>query len=122
MRVLITSFGLFIVLLFLVMINMSINSESLRQEEIENALKAAVDDTVKTVYIDELFATENYNEAITELCRNIVVAINSKGNVSIKILDIDYEAGMLDMLIEQDFVFPNGKKGTVDYRKTIIVE
>lgn len=85
------------------------------QEAVSNALKAAGEELKKDTYT----SNEEFEAAFMEL---FLAQINSASNVTVTILESDYEKGILSVEAVETYTHPNGKTGKVACQKTIILE
>lgn len=95
---------------------------SIRKEELELALA----NSMRTV-MEELQNGDESNigskEDLTVLfLENFLTQIDSKSNVRVHILDVDYEKGLLSAEAVAEYTHPIGVKGAVSARKTVILE
>lgn len=122
MRVFITCFSLIIILGLVVLINSSIYSKNARKHETEQSLRYAVDNTIDTFLSVNDISISNADEMIASLCRHIILQITSDSEITVNILDVDFHEGLIDIEVVETFRYPNGKKGEVSYRRTVIVD
>ena len=61
-------------------------------------------------------------EFIADFNQNLILSIESDSVLEVNILSVDIEKGLLDVEVVETFAQPNGSKGTVSCRKTIILE
>lgn len=122
MRTIVTTCGMVLIIVIVSLINFNTESESLRQSEAITALKEAVEDALEVVSIKSMYTISDEQQLIDELLRNIALRINSNSNVTVKVLGVNLDEGMLDVLIKENFKYQTGKSGQVSYRTTIIIE
>lgn len=122
MRTIVTTCGMVLIIVIVSLINFNTESESLRQSEARTALKEAVEDALEVVSIKSMYTISDEQQLIDELLRNIALRINSNSNVTVKVLGVNLDEGMLDVLIKENFKYQTGKSGQVSYRTTIIIE
>lgn len=118
----ITGTILFMVIILSAFINLSITTENVRLEEIEQALANAQRQTIENTKIKEMYQINSEEELMAEFNRNLLTQISSDSDITVRVLDADYEEGMLDVEVIAKFKYPTGKDGKVSVRKTIIYD
>lgn len=118
----ITGTILFMVIILSAFINLSITTENVRLEEIEQALGNAQRQTIENTKIKEMYQINSEEELMAEFNRNLLTQISSDSDITVRVLDADYEEGMLDVEVIAKFKYPTGKDGKVSVRKTIIYD
>lgn len=100
----------------------SIDSRTIRQQEIENALEEALKSCAESIWVNSTYAAQTENEFAADLIQTITTQIESDSAVSIRILDLDNEKGIVSAEAVLKYNYPNGKTGTVSTVKTVIME
>lgn len=100
----------------------SLDSRSIRQQEIENALEEALKSCAESIWVNSTYAAQTENEFAADLIQTITTQIESDSAVSIRILDLDNEKGIVSVEAVEKYRYPNGKTGTVSTAKTVIME
>lgn len=100
----------------------SLDSRSIRQQEIENALDEALKSCAESIWVNSTYAAQTENEFAADLIQTITTQIESDSAVSIRILDLDNEKGIVSAEAVLKYNYPNGKTGTVSTVKTVIME
>lgn len=100
----------------------SLDSRSIRQQEIENALEEALKSCAESIWVNSTYAAQTENEFAADLIQTITTQIESDSAVSIRILDLDNEKGIVSAEAVLKYNYPNGKTGTVSTVKTVIME
>ena len=100
----------------------SLDSRSIRQQEIENALEEALKSCAESIWVNSSYAAQTENEFAADLIQTITTQIESDSAVSIRILDLDNEKGIVSAEAVLKYKYPNGKTGTVSTVKTVIME
>lgn len=93
-----------------------------RENEVKIALGNAMENAMTAMAINPVYDIDSANEFIAEFLQELIAQIDSTSNLTIKIIDLDIENGMLDVEVTEEFIYPNGKIGRVSVRKTIITE
>ena len=73
----------------------SLDSRSIRQQEIENALEEALKSCAESIWVNSTYAAQTENEFAADLIQTITTQIESDSAVSIRILDLDNEKGIV---------------------------
>lgn len=100
----------------------SLDSRTIRQQEIENALEEALKSCAESIWVNSTYAAQTENEFAADLIQTITTQIESDSAVSIRILDLDNEKGIVSAEAILKYNYPNGKTGTVSTVKTVIME
>lgn len=100
----------------------SLDSRSIRQQEIENALEEALKSCAESIWVNSTYVAQTENEFAADLIQTITTQIESDSAVSIRILDLDNEKGIVSAEAVLKYKYPNGKTGTVSTVKTVIME
>ena len=100
----------------------SLDSRSIRQQEIENALEESLKSCAEIIFFNSTYAARTENEFAADLIQTITTQIESDSAVSIRILDLDNEKGIVSAEAVLKYKYPNGKTGTVSTVKTVIME
>lgn len=120
-----------LLLLFTMDIVMSVENYSVRQEELRQAVTSAVYTALEMAAtepefvegrVDENADEEQLNQKMKECFLNALkVMIKSDSHICISIGTVDYKKGILDVEAQADFIYRNGRKGHISYRKTGIL-
>ena len=100
----------------------SITSYSVRENEIFHAVETAAYDTIKVLNTHELYKVESQDEMIADFIQNLLIQIDSDSAIKIRVLEADFEEGLLDVEVTEIFKYPNGVEREIPYRKTVIIE
>lgn len=122
MKNVIISIGLVMMMIITILILYTIYGQNTRQNEVEEALTVAVEQTLENMKIDKSYDVNSVEEFIADFNQNLILAIESDSTLEVNILSVDIEKGLLDVEVVETFVQPNGSKGTVSCRKTVILE
>lgn len=125
-----------LMVLFL-LIQTSIESQSIREQEIQIVASDAISVTqisARQQIEDRIYGTNNAicnannscfksnDDYLKDLTDNIAKAINTDSVYTVDVYGIDYEKGLLDVGINCTYKTPTGKLKTLTTRKTSIVE
>lgn len=118
--IIVVGIGVLIMLVSLMLL--SVESKSDRQDELDKVVSAAVKQTVKESQIEEQTNINSDKEMIAQFIQNMCTSIKSDGDLQIEIMGVDYKEGMLDVMVTEKFVYPNGKQGKITSRKCAIYQ
>lgn len=119
-----------LLLLFSIEIVQSIETKSIREEELRQAVTSAVYTALEMAITEPDFLLDDVSEQKeNELNKkmkecflsSLKALIKSDSKVKITIQKADYKSGILDVLAEAEFPYTNGKTGYISYRKTGII-
>lgn len=126
MKKIILAFSLGMMILTTVLIVMSVDAKDIRQDEINGslpeALEAAVESAMAEIYEDRAYTTGNSDEFVTDFLEKFCMQIDSAEDIEVKVLDMDYEHGL--MSVEVTAAFPNagGNISRISCVKTAVLE
>lgn len=118
--IIVVGIGVLIMLVSLMLL--SVESKSDRQDELDKVVSAAVKQTVKESQIEEQTNINSDKEMIAQFIQNMCTSIKSDGDLQIEVMGVDYKEGMLDVLVTEKFLYPNGKQGKITTRKCAIYQ
>ena len=122
MKNVIISMGLVMMMIITILILYTIYGQNTRQNEVEETLSVAVEQTLENMKIDKSYDINSTEEFIADFNQNLILSIESDSVLEVNILTVDIEKGLFDVEVVETFVQPNGSKGTASCRKTIILE
>lgn len=105
--------------LLVVMIQSTINTEALQRESLANALSASMEQTMSEVMERESYGIENRNEMIAAFLQAMIQKVNSDVDLTVKIYQLNYETGTMDVELRGEFPLPDKKKKTVAVRRKV---
>ena len=115
---------------FTIEILQSIETKSIREEELRQAVTSAVYTALEMSITEPEFLTagiseqkeKKLNKKMKEcFLSSLETLIKSDSKIKITIQKADYKAGILDVIAEAEFPYTNGKTGHILYRKTGII-
>lgn len=113
-------------LVFMIVISTSIvfviDGRGIRQQETTDSLSTAIEGTLQEIMIDKAYTVNNPDELIADFIQAMLIQINSNAKLTVNILDIDMEKGLLSIEVIESFKHVNGNQGTVSCVKTVILE
>lgn len=116
--------------LFTIEIVQSVETKSIREEELRQAVTSAVYTALEmSITEPEFLSTDVSEQKEKELNKkmkecflsSLKALIKSDSKIKIIIQKADYKEGILDVLAEAEFSHTNGKIGHISYRKTGII-
>ncbi len=115
----ICSFALFGLLLLTIY---TIHGRSIRQAELDQALEDAMEQAVASTGETHLDGPQNDKELTALFLEKFASQIDSNSQVTVHILDADWQKGLLSAEAVVSFYHPTGKEGKVASRRTVIRE
>ena len=110
-----------VVVLICGMTIISINDRSTRKDELEYAVSAAVQQSVKMCHLESgSIGSEEMMKTV--FIQNLCTNIQSEGSIEVSFYGIDYKQGLLDVEVTEKFEYPGGNKGSITVRKAAIYE
>lgn len=107
--------------IFLVVV-MTLGGKQLRQNELNRAVDGALEETVENQFNAKTYSVNNTNEFVVDFMETLLVQINSDSTIEIKVLDADYEKGLISVEVIEHFAHPVGTQGSVSVKRTVIME
>lgn len=103
------------------MIAMTIDGRSNRSMELQGNMPSAVEETVEIMAVDQKYSINNPNEYLADFIENLSVLLDSNSGIKVEILNTDKEKGLLSIRVTEEFEHPNGKAGTVECERTVVL-
>ena len=122
MKQFITVIGIAVIVTLIAMILLSEQSRASRNDELEKAVSGAVKQTVKASQAEGQSDITSNRLMVAHFVSIISNNIKSDGEISIKVLGVDYKEGLLDVKVSETFNYLNGKEKTITVRKCAIYE
>ena len=110
--------GFIVVILITALTILSVESKQDRKDELERVVAAAVKDS----QIKEQKIIKSDKDMIANFVQNVCISLKAKGDISVKVMGVDYKEGLLDVYVLEKFEYLTGKNGTVSVRKCAIYE
>ncbi len=108
-------------MIFIVLTILTISGHVTRENEFEESLATALNAAMDNVTFTEGFTKENYMTLIGDLQQDIIIQLNSDGDIEIQLLEINLDEGILDIEVTQTYKWA-GKDKKVSVRRTIILD
>lgn len=122
MKNVIIAFGMVVILILTVFVSLTIYSNNSRQNEVEEALTVAVEQALENLMVDQQYTIADTKEFIADFVQRLVVGLDSESEITVNILAVDTEKGLLDVEVVETYRQVNGTTGTASYRKTVILD
>ena len=122
MKQFITIIGIAIIVTLISMTLLSEQSRSSRKDELDRAVSGAVKQTVKASQAEGQTDITSDKEMVAHFVNVVSNNIKSDGEISVKVLGVDYKEGLLDVKVSETFNYLNGKEKTITVRKCAIYE
>lgn len=105
----------------MLMIVMALQGRTNRSMEINSNLSSVIEETVEIMILDEKYTISNYDEFIADFASELSEKLDTESNIIIKVLNADIERGLLSIKVIEEYSHPNGKKGTVECERNVIL-
>lgn len=108
--------------LFMLALMLTLYGRGARQQEANLALSQAIDATLSGVMSENNDAILSNEDFVADFLKAFLIQANSDSDFTVSVLDADYEKGLLSVEVVERFTHPNGKKGAVSERRTVIFD
>lgn len=89
--------------------------------ELKSNLSSIVEETVEHMTINPKYNIENTNEFLADFVETLSTVIDAESDITVEIFQCDKEKGILAVNVIAAFQHPNGKIGTVECKRTVIL-
>ncbi len=113
---------LLIVICLMTLIHLSISSENIRQNELDQSLSSAIRTTMEVAKIKGTYEITNEEEFLNEFNKNLLSRIHTDSDIEVQVMGCNLEEGFLDIKVISKFKYPTGASGQVESRKSIIFD
>lgn len=121
MKNMLIAFYTAIIAFLIILIGFTIHGRSIRQVELDNALKSSMENAMAVLLYEE--GTPQMEEEWKEsFVQSLAVQINSHSDLKVVILEADMEKGILSVEATLTWYHPIGTKGSVSSFRTAILE
>lgn len=103
------------------MIVMTVDGRSNRSMELESSLSSVVEETVEIMTVDQKYNISDTNTFLADFVENLSGILDSDSGITVKILSADKEKGLLAIRVTEEFTHPNGRRGTVECERKVIL-
>ena len=105
----------------IILIGFTIHGRSIRQVELDNALKSSMENVMSSLMYEE-GVVQNEMEWKAAFLQSLAIQINSASNLTVRFLEVDMKKGILSVEAILTWTHPIGTVGTVSSTMTIIME
>lgn len=109
-------------LLLIILISSTLYGRSVRQSELQRALNSSMKMSMEALSNTVKNAPASNDELVAFFMESFVQQIDSKSNVTIEVLDVDYKKGLLSVKATLKYAHLNGRLGTVSAVNTLVLE
>ena len=121
MRNMLIAFIAALIAVVIILIGFTIHGRSIRQVELDNALKSSMEDAMTSLLYEE-GRPETKEEWKAAFLQTLEIQINTKSELTIVFLEADMEEGILSVEATLNWTHPIGTTGSVSNTMTIIME
>lgn len=122
MRQAIIIIGMIIIIFMSAISIISINTKSTRKDELDIAVSAAVQQTVKYSKPSEEKRMNSNDDMMASFVKNLALNLNSDSNITVQFHGVDYENGLLSVTVTESFNYITGKEEKIKVSKTAIYD
>lgn len=122
MKHIINGIGLFAMAVIVLATAMVLSGRTVRQNEVDRALDTAVEQTVAELQEEHTYTLDNREEFLADFVEGLLIKIESDSEIEVQVAGIDYEKGLLAIKVIEHFEHMNGKPGTVESERTVLLE
>lgn len=106
-------------LVFVIMIQQTVNTKSTKEEELKEALTTAMYQTMTEVMEKSSYGISNRNEMMASFLQAMIQKVGDDMELSVKIHELDYEKGSMDIEATGSYRLFNEKEERVTLRRQI---
>ena len=121
MKNMLVAFYAAIIAFLIILIGFTIHGRSIRQVELDNALKSSMENAMTTLLYEE-GKPQTEEEWKSDFIRSLALQINSNSDLKVVIMEADMEKGLLSVEATLTWYHPIGTKGSVSSFRTAILE
>ena len=123
MKMSVFGMGLMYFLVMVVVIILTITGRANRQSEVNNSLQISVEAAVAETMNNRAYTVNNSQELISDVLQGIESMIGTtNGSIQAKIDKVDKAKGIAVLTVMENYVNPNGEKGSVSYTKKVVLD
>lgn len=121
MKNMLIAFYAVIIALVIILIGFTLYGRSVRQVELDNALKSSMEDTISSLLYEE-GRPQSEAEWKAMFLQMLAIQINSASDLTVTILEADMEKGLLSVEAMLSWKHPIGTEGSVVSSMTALLE
>lgn len=122
MKYIIYGVSMFAMVVIVLATTMVLNGRNVRQNEVDRALDTAVEQTVAELLEERTYTLESKDEFIADFIEGLLIKVESDSEIEVQLTGMDFEKGLLSVKVIENFKHINGKPGTVETEKTVVLE
>lgn len=100
----------------------SVSGRMNRSVELQSNVSTAVEQTVINMEDEKMDSIHNVSEFVADFIQQLSVVCDTESEIKVEILNVSLEKEMLSIWVTEQFQYPNGKRGQVSCKKTVIIE
>lgn len=113
--------GMVLLLLSLIMLT-AIYGRMNYSMELQSNLSSVMEEQINEIMLNEEYNITNTQEFLADFIGNLVVALDGKYDLTVDVLQVDMEKGILSVRVTADFFYLNGNCGTAVCERTVIFD
>lgn len=106
-------------MLFVIMIQSTVNWERRQEESLENALASAMYQTMSEVMEQGSYGIRDSNQMMAAFLQAMLERMEEGVDLTVRVHQFDYERGRMDLEVIGCYELPNQKKKTITVRRQI---
>jgi len=88
--------------------------------ELQSNLSSVMETQLNKMMLNEEYNIINEQEFLADFVENLIVVLDGEYNLTVDILQLDMDKGILAVRVTADFQYINGKKGTTSCERVVI--
>ena len=100
----------------------SLHSKEYRTVELSEAVDNALIATMNNVAGNKCYTIGSNGEFVEDFKQMLMTSIDSASELDIEVLNADYEKGILSVKVTENYVYLNGRQGTVTKTATVLLD
>lgn len=100
---------------------MTLEGRANRSVELKSNFSSVIEETLEILTVNPKYRIDNTDEFVADFVQNLSEVVESDADISVQIMNIDKEKGVLSIRVIEEFQHPNGKNGTVKCDRTVIL-
>lgn len=90
--------------------------------ELQSNLSSVMEEQINEMMLNEEYSIISTQEFLADFIGNLVVALDGKYDLTVDVLQVDMEKGILSVKVTADFFYLNGNRGRTVCERTVIFE
>ena len=88
--------------------------------ELQSNLSSVMEEQISEMMLDEAYNITNMQEFLADFVENLIVALDGKYDLTIDVMQIDIEKGLLALKVTAGFGYLNGNPGEIECERIVI--